>query len=122
MNGFIIILIISILAEIAIYFEIIKYLKKFLTTTRLDELYEFYKESGLEKDKEEILRVETHNSLSSSKNTLWFSIIACVFAIYMNQEDYLIVLLGSILVFVSIIKYALIKRYIDIIFSKINLN
>ena len=44
MNGFSIILIISILAEIVIYLRNIRYIKSYLTTNKLEQLYKFYKE------------------------------------------------------------------------------
>ena len=120
MNGFSIILIISILAEIVIYLRNIRYIKSYLTTNKLEQLYKFYKEIENEKDKRTIFKEETFNTLNSNKNTLFLSIIACVFASYMNQDSYLIYSLGFVLVLVSTIKYILIKRYIYIISSKIN--
>ena len=120
MNGFSIILIISILAEIVIYLRNIRYIKSYLTTNKLEQLYKFYKEIENEKDKRTIFKEETFNTLNSNKNTLFLSIISCVFASYMNQDSYLIYSLGFVLVLVSTIKYILIKRYIYIISSKIN--
>ena len=120
MNGFSIILIISILAEIVIYLRNIRYIKSYLTTNKLEQLYKFYKEIENEKDKKTIFKDETFNTLNSNKNTLFLSIISCVFASYMNQDNYLIYSLGFVLVLVSTIKYILIKRYIYIISSKIN--
>ena len=120
MNGFSIILIISILAEIVIYLRNIRYIKSYLTTNKLEQLYKFYKEIENEKDKKTIFKDETFNTLNSNKKTLFLSIIACVFASYMNQDSYLIYSLGFVLVLVSTIKYILIKRYIYIISSKIN--
>lgn len=122
MNGFFIILTISILSEIVIYFNTIKYIKKFLNTNKLEQLYEFYKENDLEKDKRTIFTNETSDSLNSSKISLSLSIIAAIFAIYMNQGNYLVYILGFLLVFVSTIKYILIKKYVYSTFSKINFN
>lgn len=90
MNGFSIILIISILAEIVIYLRNIRYIKSYLTTNKLEQLYKFYKEIENEKDKKTIFKDETFNTLNSNKKTLFLSIIACVFASYMNQDNYLI--------------------------------
>jgi hypothetical protein len=73
-----------------------------------------------EKDKKTIFKEETFNSLNSSKNTLFLSIIAALFAIYMNQENYLVYILGFVLSLVLTTKYILIKRNIDIISSQIN--
>lgn len=120
MNGFSIILIISILAEIVIYLRNTRYIKSYLTTNKLEQLYKFYKEIENEKDKRTIFKEETFNTLNSNKNTLFLSIISCIFASYMNQDNYLIYSLGFVLVLVSTIKYILIKRYIYIISSKIN--
>ena len=120
MNGFSIILIISILAEIVIYLRNIRYIKSYLTTNKLEQLYKFHKEIDNEKDKRTIFKEETSDTLNSNKNTLFLSIISCVFASYMNQDNYLIYSLGFVLVLVSTIKYILIKRYIYIISSKIN--
>ena len=120
MNGFSIILIISILAEIVIYLRNIRYIKSYLTTNNLEQLYKFYKEIENEKDKRTIFKEETFNTLNSNKNTLFLSIIACVFASYMNQDNYLIYSLGFVLVLVSTIKYILIKRYIYDLSGKIN--
>ena len=63
MNGFSIILIISILAEIVIYLRNIRYIKSYLTTNKLEQLYKFYKEIENEKDKRTIFKEETFNTL-----------------------------------------------------------
>ena len=57
MNGFSIILIISILAEIVIYLRNIRYIKSYLTTNKLEQLYKFYKEIENEKDKKTVLEL-----------------------------------------------------------------
>ena len=49
MNGFSIILIISILAEIVIYLRNIRYIKSYLTTNKLEQLYKFYTKTRMNK-------------------------------------------------------------------------
>ena len=57
---------------------------------------EILKEFDLQKDKKTIFKEETFNTLNSNKKTLFLSIIACVFASYMNQDNYLIYSLGFV--------------------------
>lgn len=120
MNGYAIILIISLLMEIIILFGTLRYLKGFLSSNKLDELCNFHKEIEVKKDKQEIFNDEVNKSINSNRNTLVLSIIATVYASYMNQGDNIVYFLGAILVLFSTVKYILIKRYIYDLSGKIN--
>lgn len=120
MNGYAIILIISLLMEIIILFGTLRYLKGFLSSNKLDELCNFHKEIEVKKDKQEIFNDEVNKSINSNRNTLVLSIIATVYASYMNQGDNIVYFLGAILVLFSAVKYILIKRYIYDLSGKIN--
>lgn len=120
MNGYAIILIISLLMEVVILFGTLRYLKGFLSSNKLDELCNFHKEIEVKKDKQEIFNDEVNNSINSNRNTLVLSIIATIYASYMNQGDNIVYFLGAILVLFSTVKYILIKRYIYDLSSKIN--
>ena len=120
MNGYAIILIISLLMEVIILFGTLRYLKGFLSSNKLDELCNFHKEIEVKKDKQEIFNDEVNKSINSNRNTLVLSIIATIYASYMNQGDNIVYFLGAILVLFSTVKYILIKRYIYDLSSKIN--
>lgn len=120
MNGYAIILIISLLMEVVILFGTLRYLKGFLSSNKLDELCNFHKEIEVKKDKQEIFNDEVNKSINSNRNTLVLSIIATIYASYMNQGDNIVYFLGAILVLFSTVKYILIKRYIYDLSSKIN--
>ena len=120
MNGYAIILIISLLMEVVILFGTLRYLKGFLSSNKLDELCNFYKEIEVKKNKQEIFNDEVNKSINSNRNTLVLSIIATVYASYMNLGDNIVYFLGAILVLFSTVKYILIKRYIYDLSSKIN--
>lgn len=120
MNGYAIILIISLLMEVVILFGTLRYLKGFLSSNKLDELCNFHKEIEVKKDKQEIFNDEVNKSINSNRNTLALSIVATVYASYMNLGDNIVYFLGAILVLFSTVKYILIKRYIYDLSSKIN--
>ncbi len=120
MNGYAIILIISLLMEVVILFGTLRYLKGFLSSNKLDELCNFHKEIEVKKDKQEIFNDEVNKSINSNRNTLVLSIIATIYASYMNQGDNIVYFLGAILVLFSTVKYILIKRYIYDLSNKIN--
>ena len=120
MNGYAIILIISLLMEVVILFGTLRYLKGFLSSNKLDELCNFHKEIEVKKDKQEIFNDEVNKSINSNRNTLVLSIIATVYASYMNLGDNIVYFLGAILVLFSTVKYILIKRYIYDLSNKIN--
>lgn len=109
MNGYAIILIISLLMEVVILFGTLRYLKGFLSSNKLDELCNFYKEIEVKKDKQEIFNDEVNKSINSNRNTLVLSIIATVYASYMNQGDNIVYFLGVILVLFSTVKYILVN-------------
>lgn len=120
MNGYAIILIISLLMEVIILFGTLRYLKGFLSSNKLDELCNFHKEIEVKKDKQEIFNDEVNKSINSNRNTLALSIVATVYASYMNLGDNIVYFLGAILVLFSTVKYILIKRYIYDLSNKIN--
>ena len=120
MNGYAIILIISLLMEVVILFGTLRYLKGFLSSNKLDELCNFHKEIEVKKDKQEIFNDEVNKSINSNRNTLALSIVATVYASYMNLGDNIVYFLGAILVLFSTVKYILIKRYIYDLSNKIN--
>ena len=120
MNGYAIILIISLLMEVVILFGTLRYLKGFLSSNKLDELCNFHKEIEVKKDKQEIFNDEVNKSINSNRNTLVLSIIATIYAGYMNEGDNIVYFLGAILVLFSTVKYILIKRYIYDLSNKIN--
>ena len=120
MNGYAIILIISLLMEVVILFGTLRYLKGFLSSNKLDELCNFHKEIEVKKDKQEIFNDEVNKSINSNRNTLTLSIVATVYASYMNLGDNIVYFLGAILVLFSTVKYILIKRYIYDLSNKIN--
>ena len=120
MNGYAIILIISLLMEVVILFGTLRYLKGFLSSNKLDELCNFHKEIEVKKDKQEIFNDEVNKSINSNRNTLALSIVATVYASYMNLGDNIVYFLGAILVLFSTVKYILTKRYIYDLSNKIN--
>ena len=100
----------SILFEIYLYKNSMKHLKSYKGLSKLTKMVN---DVNFNKEEKELFMVHIKSSISSSKNSLIFSLFFTIGILYFNHKSLLITTLCVVLLFISLVKYIYIKRYAD---------
>ena len=103
-------LVASILFELYVYKSSMRHLKSYKGLSKLTKMVN---DINFNKEEKELFIVHIKGSISSSKNTLIFSVFFTAGILYFNHKSLLIIILCVALLFVSLIKHIYIKRYAD---------